>query len=194
MSDDQPLRMASPFPAPPPEVTHALEQLAIVRRHDPDELAVAGDLTNLPRPWDPATCPENLREAIWGWCDQVAGWVNHEYTWRPTQMIPPCWPYHRHIARELAVLAVLRWHADKALTPDAAEEWHRYSLPQFLNRMTDRLGETGCRTGTHVDWPADSRFAAFVDDDASREREQVRYADTGPDTSTVTRLHEAEHV
>jgi len=192
-SDDPQLRMAAPFPPPPEAVIVALAQLAIVRRGDPDELAAAGDLTNLPRPWDPASCPDALREAIWWWCDEVAAWLNHEYVWRPTAMIPPCWPFHRHIARELAVLAIGRWNAAETLTPEAAEEWHRYSLPMFCTRMTDRLGESGCRTGTHVDWPAEGRYDAFVGAEACGEREQARHADTHPDTRTVTQLHEARH-
>jgi hypothetical protein len=48
-------------------------------------------------------CPQELRAAVWGWCDGVAEWINHEYAWRPTQMIPLCWPPHAHIARELPV-------------------------------------------------------------------------------------------
>jgi hypothetical protein len=50
----------------------------------------SSDLSNLPRPWDPSTCPQDLRAAVWGWCDNVAEWINHEYAWRPTQMIPLC--------------------------------------------------------------------------------------------------------
>ena len=157
----------------------------ILRRGDPDEMAAAGDLSNLPRPWDPATCPDDLREAIWEWCDLVAAWLNHEYVWRPTQMVPPCWPHHPHIARELAVLAILRWNAEQATTPEPMEEWHRYSLPMFCDRMATRLGESACRTAKHVDWPADGRYAAFVDDEQREQRQRVIYTDTRP----ITVLH-----
>ena len=86
------------FPPPPGAVRNALAQLQILRRGDGDEIAAAGDLVDPPRPWDPATCPNELREAVWSWCDSVAEWLNHEYAWRPTQMIPLCWPHHAHIA------------------------------------------------------------------------------------------------
>jgi hypothetical protein len=180
-------RIAAPFPTPPGAVLRALQLLQILRRGDPDEIAAAGDLSNLPRPWDPPTCPDELREAVWEWCDLVAAWLNHEYAWRPTRMIPPCWPHHAHIARELAVLAILRWNAEESTTPEPVEEWHRYTFPMFCDRMTNRLGESACRTAKHIDWPAEGRYAAFVGDESSGERQQVIYADTRP----VTHLHKA---
>jgi hypothetical protein len=175
--NDQPFRVAAPFPTPPGSVLRALELLQIARRNDPDEMAEAGDLINLPRPWDPATCPAELREAVWEWCDSVAAWINHEYVWRPPQMIPACWPHHPHIARELAVLAVLRWNAEESTIPEGIEEWHRYALPMFCDRMTNRLGES-CRTSKHTEWPAESRYAAFVGEENSRERQHIIHADT----------------
>lgn len=168
------------FPPPPGAAVKALEQLEVLRRGDADEMAAAGDLTDLPRPWDPATCPDDLREVLWGWCDRVAAWLNHEYAWRPTQMIPPCWPRHPHLARELPVLAFLRWQAEEATSPEPIEEWHRYSLPMFCDRMVSRLGESGCRTGKHLDWPAESRYAAYTGPDAAEDRRTVIYTDTHP--------------
>jgi hypothetical protein len=177
--------MLTPFPTPPGSVLKALELLQVVRRNDPDELAAAGDLTDLPRPWEPARCPQELREAIWEWCDRVAAWLNHEYAWRPTQMIPSCWPLHPHIAHELPVLAILRWTAEEATTPDLLEEWHRYAFPMFCDRMVNRLGESGCRTGKHIDWPAEGRHAAHTSTDAATQRQNAIYADTRP----ITALH-----
>lgn len=179
------MTIVAPFPAPPGSVLRALELLLILRRGDPDEMAEAGDLTDLPRPWEPAKCPDELRESVWEWCDQVAAWLNHEYAWRPTQLIPPCWPHHAHIARELPVLAFLRWGAEEAMTPEPMEEWHRYTYPMFCDRMVSRLGESGCRTGKHVDWPAAGRYAAFVGDEATTDRQNAVYADTRP----ITALH-----
>lgn len=175
--------LATPFPPPPGAVLHALHLLDVCRRGDADEMAAAGNLDDLPRPWDPASCPHELREAIWEWCDQVAGWLNHEYVWRPTQMIPPCWPQHPHIARELAVLAILRWNAEESLTPEPIEEWHRYTFPMFNDRLSSRLGESACRTGKHTDWPAASRYAAFID--TAADRHHAIYGDSRP----VTQLH-----
>jgi hypothetical protein len=167
-----------PFPEPPGSVLKALELLAVLRRNDPDEIAEAGDLADLPRPWEPAKCPQDLREAVWEWCDRVVTWLNHEFAWRPTQMIPLCWPLHAHVAREIPVLAVLRWFAEESTTPDQLEEWHRYAYPMFCDRMISRLGESGCRTGSHIDWPAEARFDAHTK--TSQQRQSVIYADTRP--------------
>jgi hypothetical protein len=104
-----------------------------------------------------------LSAAIWSWCDDVVAWINHEYAWRPAQMIPGCWRSHPHIARELPVLAVLRWTAENAAGPELVEEWNRYALPLFCDRMAQRLGESTCRTGKHQDWPAQSRYIASLD-------------------------------
>ena len=54
------------FPCPPGSVLKALELLQVLRRGDPDEMAEYGDLSNLPRPWDPSTCPQDLRAAVCG--------------------------------------------------------------------------------------------------------------------------------
>ncbi|MHA3700730.1 hypothetical protein ACXR2U_00980 [Jatrophihabitans sp. YIM 134969] len=136
--------------------------LQILRRGDRDEMRAAGIDGDVPRPWDPATCPAELREDMWLWCDEVAIWINHEYAWRPAQMIPPCWPHHAHIARELPVLAVLRWTAECATVPELVEDWHRYTFPMFCDRMSGRLGESTCRTGEHAEWPAEARHHSYV--------------------------------
>ena len=78
-------------------------------------------------------------------------------------MVPACWPRHAHIARELPVLAVLRWEAESATGPQLVEEWNRYAFPMFCDRMAHRLGESTCRTGRHQDWPAESRYTAFLE-------------------------------
>jgi hypothetical protein len=183
-------RIAQPFPTPPGAVLHALQLLHILRRGDPDEMGEAGDLTDLPRPWEPASCPDELREAIWEWCDLVAAWLNHEYVWRPAQMIPPCWPLHAHLARELAVLAILRWNAEQATTPEAVEEWHRYALPMFCDRMNSRIGESTCRTAKHVDWPAEGRYDAFISEPSVADRSNTIYADSRP----ITWLHATQQL
>jgi hypothetical protein len=170
------------FPQPPAAVLSALELLAVLRDGDSEELAAAGDLTDLPRPWEPASCPDQLREPLWEWCDQVAVWLNTDYAWRPAQLVPSCWPRHPHIARELAVLAFLRWQAEEATGPHLVEDWQRYSYPMFCERMASRLGDSGCRTGTHQNWPAESRARAFAAPAATAERHAALRADTQPAT------------
>lgn len=153
-----------PFPQPALAVANALDRLDKARR-------TPGAITDtLPQPWEPTTCPDTLRRHVWTWCDQVALWVNHEYVWRPTQLIPACWPRHPHIARELAALASQRWIAEQTCTPERIEEWHHYTLPGFLDRMTSRLGESKCRDGTHQDWPAQPRYTAMLHSDGTVQR------------------------
>ena len=153
-----------PFPPPPLAVLRALELLKnAARRGDRGGVTQAGDVADLERPWEPAGCHGELSTAVWSWCDDVVAWINHEYAWRPAQMVPACWPHHAHIARELPVLAVLRWEAEDAAGPQLMEEWNRYAFPMFCDRMAQRLGESTCRTGRHQDWPAEGRYTALLD-------------------------------
>lgn len=185
---EQVTQMAIRFPTPPHSVIRVLDMLAILRRGDPEEIKEAGIGADVPRPWDPATCPTELREDVWGWCDDVAAWINHEYAWRPAQMIPPCWPHHPHIARELAVLAFLRWTAEASTGPEAVEDWHRYAFPTFCDRMLSRLGESTCRTGEHGVWPAGSRYHAYVGEKATEDRQRAFHEDTHrPNAATPNR-------
>jgi hypothetical protein len=163
--------IVQPFPAAPPAVLHAIQQLGHRRTRQPGETALVDDET-LPRPWDPASCPPTLQREIWAWCEKTAVWINHEYAWRPGQLIPACWPQHPHIARELAALTCQRWVVGQATTPDPIEEWHRHTLPMFLDRLTNRLGEGRCRDGNHQEWPAQARYAAFIAESAIRDRHQ----------------------
>jgi hypothetical protein len=181
--------IATRFPTPPGSVIRALHMLQILRRGDPEEIKAAGIGADVPRPWDPASCPANLREDVWVWCDDVAAWINHEYAWRPGQMIPPCWPQHAHIARELAVLAFLRWAAEAATGPEVVEDWHRYTFPMFCERMFSRLGESTCRTGDHAVWPAESRNHSYSSDKPTADRKQTfqRDASRGGNTPDPVR-------
>lgn len=154
--------IAFPFPSPPAAVLRALDLLEALHQGDGGQPVRAGAHPDLDRPWEPASCSEELREPIWRWCGDVVAWINHEYAWRPAHVIPACWPRHPHIARELPLLAVLRWQAQNAAGPEPMEEWNRYAFPLFCERMIDRLGESSCRTGRHQDWPAESRYAAFL--------------------------------
>jgi hypothetical protein len=174
------LVIARPFPEPPPAVRDALTTLEILRGGDPDRVEDLGDVDDLPRPWNPAACPAELRYEVWQWCDEVADWINHEYAWRPSLMIPSCWPRHPHIAQELPALACLRYAAALAYGAELLEDWHRYALPTFLERMTGRLGESNCRNGKHTDWPAKPRHQAQTTADAGQERLDLFYADVDP--------------
>ncbi len=171
--------IVSRFPQPPATIREALNVMQVIRSGDREAIAELGDITDPPRPWDPASCPPELCEQLWRWCDGVATWVNEEYSWRPGSLIPSCWPRHRHIANELAVLACLRDAATEPTSPpELLEEWHRHTLPLFLDRMATRLGESSCRTGTHQDWPAASRYESFTS--GAPARQDLFHVDTHP--------------
>ncbi len=110
-------------------------------------------------------------------CDEITNWINREYVWRPTGMIPSCWPWHPHIAHELPLLGCLRLTAEDSYSPELLEDWHRYSLPLFLERMATRIGEGGCGSGRHADWPAASRHQADTDRAAIVERQHLFESD-----------------
>lgn len=103
-------------------------------------------------------------------------WLNHEYMWDPAGVVPPCWPEHPHLVHEVAVLADLRQRASAALNSDALEEWHRYSLPPFFERMRNRV-QDHCTDG-HQPWPARSRYAAHTGSPNNEHRVQTFTADT----------------
>lgn len=151
-----------PFPPPPVLVLAALDVLEGVRKRETGRPSPGGVVAAMERPWEPASCSEPFGAQVWSWCEDVVAWINHEFAWRPSGMVPACWREHPHIARELPVLAVLRWQAESAPTPEPTEEWNRYALPLFSDRMAERLGESTCRAGRHQDWPARSRYASSV--------------------------------
>ena len=168
--------IARPFPVPPRLVARAyrlLQQLAKAKTEE--DFQRLGDLSALDLPWDPNRCGSATRQQLWEWLDDVAAWVNHEYGWGVERLIPPCWTSHPHIAHELAVLADQRYTAGQAFHSNALEEWHRYSLPMFLERMTTRLGSR-CVNG-HEEWPAAPRYRAFTSEAAQSHRARSFDAD-----------------
>ena len=171
--------ITSEFPPPGPLVRHAYSELDLARSGTDDQKRALGKLSALPRPWDPPSCPPALRTQIWAWLDQVADWINHEYSWQPDRFIPSCWPAHPHIAHELAVIADLRRTAGYAFSGDALEEWHRYALPAFLDRVSSRMG-TCCGPAKHDDWPAAGRHREFRSARAADQRNDLFNQDATP--------------
>ena len=138
----EPAPMIYPFPQPGKLVRLAYRELHTAVNGTPDHQKQLGNHALLPRPWEPATCGDpGLRHELWQWLDAVVIWLNHDYTWDAQQggMIPACWPQHPHLVHEIAVLADQRRRAGLAKTSDALEEWHRYCLPSFTDRMRARL-------------------------------------------------------
>ena len=148
--------MVRPFPKPGPTIRAAMQQLqqAVVEPPAEDEVDL---LAQMPRPWDPATCTGQMRSELWAWLDLVAMWVNEQHLWNVTRPgIPECWPAHPHVVHDLAVLACSRYNTRYAVTPAALEDWHRYGLPNFLERLRDRLGDA-CQPGRHQPRPRHER-------------------------------------
>jgi len=164
--------MARPFPQPGPLVGLAYRELQLAANGKLDQILPRGDLHELPRPWEPESCPAKLRGEIWAWLDQVVDWLNTEYCWDPDGLIPTCWPHHPHLVHELAVLADQRRIAGQAFTSDLIEEWHRYTLPSFHDRLRTRL-RSHC-DDNHQPWPAKGRHTRYRDDVDDRAR---RFAD-----------------
>ena len=160
--------MTRPFPQPARLVAAAYRDLRTAAYGTDEERAALGRLEALDRPWDPPSCRPAVRQQVWAWLDEVAAWVNHEYAWNLERLIPPCWPAHPHIAHELAVLADQRHTAGRALSSDQLEEWHRYSLPMFLDRLATRLGNH-C-VSKHDECPASSRHRSYTAETNQRQR------------------------
>lgn len=134
--------MVRPIPRPGPRLQLAYRELDIAANGNDDQRRALHPVSDLPRPWSPATCKSAaLRAELWEWLDAVVMWLNRELAFDTIDLIPACWPQHAHLVHELAVLADLRRRADLALTSDSLEEWHRYALPAFLERMRHRIAE-----------------------------------------------------
>ena len=169
----RPRALAEGFPTPGRRVEHAYRELDKALYGSDEEKKALGSPRLLARPWDPPTCADpKLRSELWQWLDRVVMWLNHEYVWDVSTMIPACWPKHPHLVHEVAVLADLRRRAGHALTGEAMEEWHRYALPAFIERMRQRI-KSHCEDKDHQPWPAQGRHTRHAADEASAEREKA---------------------
>ena len=177
---ERPLALAFPMPDGP-ELTAAYKDLYLASHGDDATRQLIGDPALLPRPWDPPTCHKpRLRQELWQWLDAVATWFNTEYVWDPTAgMIPPCWPQHPHLVHELAVLADQRRRAGIDTTSNTLEEWHRYTVPAFLERLRQRT-RSHCEE-LHQPWPARTRHSRGVSATATAERRRSFEADLASD-------------
>lgn len=158
------------FPQPGIRVRNAYQNLWDVENGSEERKKKLGSAAKLPHPWDPATClDKDLRWELWVWLDEVGEWINAEYAWEAGGgWVPDCWPLHPHIVHELAVVADQRRRADLAATSDLLENWHRYVLPGFFDRMKQRLRQS-C-DDDHQPWPAAGRYTRYTGEAASTLR------------------------
>lgn len=172
-----PGRIATPFPVPPAVIARLLDELRLAANPQDETEYEARRVATLHRPWDPASCPPEIRRNVYSWLDGVVEWINAEHTWRTDRVIPICWDLHPHIVHELATVACLRWEASFARTPTGLEDWHRYTLPPFLDRIAERIGEGGCPPGRHQPSPGVGRNAMYRDSAVARARARRRSQD-----------------
>ena len=132
----------------------------------------------------PPVSTPSFDEQLWEWLDRVVAWLNREYVWDVAGMIPACWPKHPHLVHEIAVLADLRRRAGHALTSDAMEEWHRYALPAFTERMRQRM-KAHCEDKDHQPWPAQGRHTRHLTPNSAAARDQVFQADVATLAKTL---------
>ena len=177
--------MVNPFPRPGRKVELAYKELALAQHGTDDEKKALGPVVDLPKPWDPETCQDpDLRNEVWAWLEDVVTWLNHEYTWDVAPLIPSCWPLHAHIVHEVAVVADQRRRAKFGVTSDPLEEWHRYVLPSFVDRMRGRLKDH-CADG-HKGWPSRGRYTRHISEGSLEARENVYAADLDELSNTPT--------
>lgn len=168
--------MVRAFPEPGRAVRSGMERLQLATLNPPADEESLAELAQTPRPWDPGTCTGRLRTELWTWLDLVAMWVNEQHLWNVTRPgIPECWPAHPNLVHDLAVLACSRYYTSFAVTPAALEDWHRYDLPWFLERLRDREGD-GCQPGKHMPRPRNERDATHAAPQNCRGRRE-RYID-----------------
>ena len=141
--------MAAPFPEPPGRHRRLLDELRLAAAATDETEHESRRVAMLPRPWDPPSCPPEIRRTSTLWLDDVVAWINEEHTWRTDRVIPICWDCTRTSftsSRRSPACAGRR----RSPSPRAAlEEWHRYTLPMFLDRVVERIGETGCPPDRH---------------------------------------------
>lgn len=166
--------LARGFPMPlTPKLAAAYDDLYLATSGDEKTKRRIGNPANLPRPWDPPTCQHpDLRRELWEWLEQVVDWLNTEYVWDAAggAMIPPCWPHHPHLVHEIAVIADQRRRASIDTSSNSLEEWHRYTIPAFTERLKLRT-RTLCEE-EHKPWPGRSRYTRYASDNATRERQR----------------------
>jgi len=166
--------MVEPFPQPGDLLRVAMDRLQVAAMNPPQSEKDIGALTELPRPWDPGSCPADLRAELWSWLLEVSAWINTQHLWNVSVTgIPECWPQHPHLVHDLAAVASARHYTTFAASPAALDDWHHYCLTGFLDRLHHRLAD-GCQPGRHQQRPREERNRHYQNDEARRSRlEQI---------------------
>lgn len=184
----QPVKpLVSAFPQIGPAMLVAYQDLNIAGglQGKEEQQRALGDPSRLPRPWDVTTCTmPHLRREVWQWLEQVVNWLNHEYVWDVATSIPACWPRHPHLVHEIGVIADQRRRAGLHVDSDALEEWHRYCLPAFTDRMRTCL-KSHCEEG-HQPWPSRGRHSRHISEASTAERTRLFEVDVAVGTRVLS--------
>ena len=158
-----------PFPIPGPNLRHLYRHHTIAQSGTEAEQKRALGRGINDRPWDPATLSNpSYRLEMWHWLEDVVRWFNHEYAWDTSQVIPDCWPEHPHLIHEIAAMADDRYRAALAHNGGPLENWHRVTVPWFLDRMRKSISSY-CEEH-HQAWPARARYARQVTQESFNQR------------------------
>lgn len=162
--------LVRPFPVVGRRMVRAYLDLSrLEQATKPEDVRDLGPIDRIPRPWDVASITDvELRLEVWQWLDAVVDWINTEYAWQVTDIIPACWAEHPHLVHDLGTLADQRRRAGLAATSDALEDWQRYSLPYFLDRTKNRL--KGMCEAHHRPAVGTARVASYRDADVAAAR------------------------
>lgn len=173
----EPKALTQPFPKPGPAVAHAYRELHLAIEGNEDQKKSLGNPSTLPRPWIPSTCTQpQLRIELWNWLEAAVTWINHELVFAPDDALPCCWPHHAHLVHEIAVLVDLRYRAETALDSHPLEEWHRYALPAFIERMRHRVRQH-CDHHHANPVPHRGRFSRHISNEHAQQRCHAYAAD-----------------
>ena len=133
-----------------PKLAAAYDDLYLATSGDEKTKRRIGNPANLPRPWDPPTCRSLNYAASYGSGSNKSSTGSTPSTSGTSPggaMIPPCWPQHPHLVHEIAVVADQRRRASIDTSSNSLEEWHRYTIPAFTERLKFRT-RTLCEEDT----------------------------------------------
>jgi len=107
------------------------------------------------KPWNWLELDADEAAKLWSLLFGFVAFFNKRYGAKIDHRIPPCWAEHGPIVEELTTLMFARWHAFESPqgSVGGAQYWHSYTLPAFLSRIRDWLGDDllSCQQGRHRD-------------------------------------------
>ncbi|RMB57851.1 hypothetical protein [Tessaracoccus antarcticus] len=163
------------FPEATPRMAKVYQQLHMlaIGGRAADEIFGAGEI--IPRPWDLTSIHDpDLRFDTWKWLEAFVYWFNTQHTWYSQDQIPPCWPEHPHLVRDISTLADQRRTAGDAPTSTLLDEWHRYTIPNFLERT--HTARQGCEN-SHTPWPGQPAHTRHINQGNTTKRNDTLLAD-----------------